>query len=1030
MAVQLKRTDEKLENQVKRYTYQADWYTREAKDYMQAANSGKLQAKILKASYNVRKDSYMSGNESHGIAHRLKFSYDNNPNSLARTFVNWAANEQTGQQLRLNGGIAAEAAAEKASLKNIAASAVHKAVFPIASNKDVQKVVGTIGKGALKLENGVHKVRTVTKKVTKPFDEVVTKPASMLLRGKISTEMYRAGQDNAAMEGVVKIGGFALNTVRDIHNFNLNNKSLEHKEKLKKLQRKQHKLLKKADKSYMNAVVSDLQANHLKTHGAEAPKATRKERKAAWRKVYMNYSPKTDGKEIIMLSKPEKPPDLQFKQKAKSFFTNDREYFKSAEHKKASKKYKLEKKAYRNEKKTLQKVTVKSEYFNELTGETTTVREKQYVKKSRAEAKLKPWEKGRLNTLVGASVTRLGGTALRKAFESDDNEAVKAAGKGVQFLYNEFTSKTPALKLAKRQKKADKKNKKVDKAAGKAEKYKSMLQFEEAKEKNAASKLKFERDKPEPKLKFNHESSEKVLKFERDRNANAAKKKSGDKKAAQKKAQKKSAQKKRNSVIFKNERTRVASKRLTMEAAKKTQIVMRSVGSKVGAGVVGVGLAMLLPIIFISLLFMGLSGDVAGASAAYLNDREGLIDYNNAMNELMWKWQSAINSQMNAYAAENTAEWQLVLNACSGGPVSNCPNIEGSEYVEDPNNVYNVKKVLYGGEKCGLSNYDITSLYAYFTVKYKEEGFGNWGSIESELGDFFDTYFVLHSNNDNDVVIDKEEEYVLDNHIDISCEIKGVTVTLPDGTEKTVPGPHDHTVEVEEHTQQTSDKKRYYYLYPKDEENPMTIQGYIKQELKKIGEKNEDGISEGEEHYALIMKSLGAHQVIDNPIIDAKTGTPIDWSYGSGGMFGTVGELYNVNEDSDETGVMPDYRYRQKNVNDITVSGSDKLECVAGGSGIITAKTSDSITVEYTSDNLKITYSCGSLLSEMTALSVGSPVISGTHLFCCNEIISAMHYTPPTLGIKAYDTELNSLINPYIVIMSKVYEEEDTEITE
>lgn len=1034
MANRLNRDEKKLENQIKHYTYQADWYTREAKEYLQAANNGKLQDKLLNASYDIRRDSYMSSDESHGIAHRLKFSYDNNPNSASRMFLDWASQEQQSTPIRTNGGISATAAMEDISLKHKVFSAAHKAIYPIASDKEVQKVMGVMGKGALKLENGAHAVGKTVGKVTKPFNETVKKPAAMLLRGKLTTDMYRAGQENAAMQGVVKVGGFALNVARDMHNFDLHNKSLEQKEKLKKLQRQRRNLMVQADKAYMNAVVSDLKADYLKARGTEAPKTTRKQRKAAWRKVYMNYSAEADGKERVMLSAPEKPKEIEFRQKAKSFFTNDREYFKSPEYKNASKKYKLQRKAYKKEKKTLQKVTVKSEEFNVLTGKTRTDKETQYVKKARKEAELKPWEKGRLNILVGAGVTRLGGTALRRTMESDDNEAVKAAGKGVQFIYDELTSKVPAAKQAKRQKKADRANKKIDKAAGKAERYKSKLQFHEAKEQNTASKLMFERDKPETRLKFERDKTETRLKFEcnkpetrlkfeRDRNAEATAKKAAEKKAAQKKTQKKSAQKKRNSKIFKNEQKRIATKRFTVQAAKKTQVVMRGIGSKVGVGVVGVGLAMLLPIIFISLLFMGLSGDTTGISVSYLNDREGLVDYNNAMNRLMWEWQSAINSKMSEYSANDTSEWQLVTKGCSGGPVTNCPSMTSSAYVENPDNVYKVVKNLYGGEKVGLSQYDIMSLYAYFTVKYRDAGFGEWNSVSSELGSFFNKYYVIDSK-DSDIVVDETKTIVLDRHTSISCVIKGIEVTLPDGTKKTVPGPHEHTFDVEEHKVTTTEKKRYYYLYPKNESNPMTIQRYIEEELKKIGEKNEDGISEGEEHYELLMKSLGAHQVIDNPVIDAATGKVMDWS-DNGRMFGTVGELYDTNELSEEEGVMRDYRYRQKRIDDLKISGSEKLECVAGGSGVITAKTSNSVEIEYTSDHLKITYTCDSSLSEMTALPVGSSVASGTHLFYSNILKSPMGDKDPSIRISAYDTECYSRINPLLVVSSRVYEEEE-----
>ncbi len=116
----------------------------------------------------------------------------------------------------------------------------------------------------------------------------------------------------------------------------------------------------------------------------------------------------------------------------------------------------------------------------------------------------------------------------------------------------------------------------------------------------------------------------------------------------------------------------------------------------------------------------GVTGGIVGA-ASYTADRKGLIDFNNDFNALMWQWQSSINDKMNSLAAEDTAEWELVLNPCSGGPIAGCEHVTGSDYVEDPENVYKVIKTLYRGDGGSISQYDITCLYAYFTVKYKDK---------------------------------------------------------------------------------------------------------------------------------------------------------------------------------------------------------------------------------------------------------------------------------------------------------------------
>ena len=202
-------------------------------------------------------------------------------------------------------------------------------------------------------------------------------------------------------------------------------------------------------------------------------------------------------------------------------------------------------------------------------------------------------------------------------------------------------------------------------------------------------------------------------------------------------------------------------------------------------------------------------------------------------------------------------------------------------------------------------------------------------------------------------------------------------------------------------------------MYDVDENNPMSIQKYIENELKSIGELNEDGVSEGELHYNMLMQSLGLHQVIDCAIYDVETGDAVNWSSLSR-KSGTYGAIYNLNENSTEEGVLPDYRYKQTTQNTVNIQKvSDKLDIVAGGNGVIISKSFDSIEIEYPSEQLIITYSSLGGTAGMTSLTIGDDVTSGTHLF-----YSVSDGGMATVQLTAYCTETDEYINPLLVIKS------------
>ena len=564
------------------------------------------------------------------------------------------------------------------------------------------------------------------------------------------------------------------------------------------------------------------------------------------------------------------------------------------------------------------------------------------------------------------------GALRNKAFNElsqSDNAAVQAAGKSANAAFSEFSR----MRASSLKKKNQLYEKRVNKARMKAEK--------------TGAKLEVEKNKSP----FSEKSS---------------------KKANKKKAQKKQLRKKRNAEMFK-QNMKKAAKKARDEIARKAADFIAGKGKFIALGVLGFIMMMMVPMIF-SMMMGGGGGTINNGAvigvATYTTDRKGLIDFNNQVNDLFWQWQSSINSKMDKLSSDDTDKWLLVLKACSGGPVSDCPNIESSDYTPDPDNVYKVIKHLYKGGDT-FSDYDITCLYAYFTVKYRDK---DWESFSSEFSSFFETYYELEVEEIKNII---DEEVTIDTHVNIDCEVSDN-------------GAHNHDTTTEEHTESTTDVLMCYYLRPKDPANPMTIKKYIDEQIKTIGEIKEGGKTEGELHYEMLMKSLGYHQVIDYPVLVADTGEKVDWS-GSGRKFGSFGEMYDVNEGSTIEGVQSDYRFRQKTQNSINISTTDdvsKLEAVAGGDGVVKNKTANYVEIEYPEENLIVKYSCkqrdsfhnfyDSVPTGMTTIAIGSPISSGEHLFYSTGSNMAMY---PGIEISAYCTETNEYINPLLVIRSKDY---------
>lgn len=830
-------------------------------------------------------------------------------------------------------------------------------------------------KGALKAESAALYTKDA-------FQHVIGDKAVNLAVNKARNEIYKAGQENAGMKALTVTAGTTYSAAMGLKRWGASRKEYLQQSKGIKLENKQVRLKNKVEKLEMkSAAAKETALTKALIAGAKEGgldiNISRAEKKKAWRQVYNGSkgdgylrSGKNIAKEEKWSNKHSGEPPLEKKSATKIDKRID----------------KLDKKEFKNAKKLYKTKVVKQEYVNDLTGEKLVRRERVVDTSRKKRPKVKKPDSLAYMAVAG-SVKKLGRKAMSE-LATDDNAGASALGKALQFTASEMSRSKQQLARQ--------------------------------------SKLKFEKKQEKAKLKMDSARSEKLM-LEKERAAGKTEPPSKKaKKENQKQARKKSSQKKRNAEAFK-ERAKKAAKKAKEKAASAVKEFFASKAKFIGAAALVGVMILLLPIMMLSML--GGGGGGAGAdgaiigTATYTNDRKGLIKFNDDFNKQMWKWQKNINDIMTSNKSGDTEEWEWVLNACSGGPISSCEHIEGSDYEVSPDNVYNVKKTLYGGEKCGFSSYDITCIYAYFTVKYKDK---DWKSVSDEFGNFFANYFEVASK-DGDTLIDISGSKMLDVHVTMSCEKKPNPPAYDDKGKPVNTGFHyEHHGHPEAHNVDVTKVIRYCYLYPKAEYS--NIREYIQDLVKQIGkeggdnvndygiEVNEDGKTEGELHYEFLLESLGLHQVVNFPALDG-SGEPIDWST-LGGKFGTVTELYNVNEGTEHPA---DYAYREKSEKieyiDIPFDG-DRLECVAGGSGVVKSKTSDSVTIEYPEEKLVITYTgSGGSVRSLTTLSTGSKVEDGTHLFYCDKNGSEN----PSLRVTAHDTELDKDINPLLVIQSKIH---------
>ena len=652
---------------------------------------------------------------------------------------------------------------------------------------------------------------------------------------------------------------------------------------------------------------------------------------------------------------------------------------------KASKADVLAAKEFKAAKQVYHTKLVKEKVFNTATGRTQT-KYRRVIDKSRKKVQ-KPKKPD--DFLVSASKMGMGALGNKAAMElaNSDDVGTQAMGRGLQFGMSELSKAN--------QKRAMQSKLKFDRKMSKAQ----------MKMEKAHNELQVEKSKPEqPKLK-----------------------------KKDKKAMKKAAAKNRNAKQFKENLKKKAKAIKEKATAKAKELVKKKMLPAligIGGGVVIILLVMMLPI-----LLLGGNTDTGAVIgvASYTTDRATLIELNTEYQNLVWEWQQEFNDKVNEQNGEDTAEWELILSACFPVHTSGCPNAaeamgraaaEHAAAVANgtcpPGNVYKVIKNLGAGDTI-VPTCDMRYIYAYYTVKYRDEP---WPSIEDEFGDFFKKYYEFKEVTPPYVDYHNSKQ-LIDVHTHESCTIKE--------------GKHTHSTEETEHYEEVIKKIKYYRHQPKTGDDPYTIEEYILDQVKNIGEKDKDGVSEGQKHYEMLLESLGLTQVVSYPVYYPSTGEPMDWSEDDEVIcFGEIAEFIDINtlipEEQRDPNALEDYRFLQLGPVDTNLTlpwVMETIQIVAGGYGVITEKTDTSVTIHYEEDNLSVRYEgvartdvaeTSPQISGMTTLEVGDKVEEGTHLFY-NEpfFIENWGDVEASLRLTTYDTEVGEYINPFYVVQSRIH---------
>lgn len=401
------------------------------------------------------------------------------------------------------------------------------------------------------------------------------------------------------------------------------------------------------------------------------------------------------------------------------------------------------------------------------------------------------------------------------------------------------------------------------------------------------------------------------------------------KKANKKKAQKKRLRKKRNAEMFK-QNMKKAAKKARDEIARKAADFIAGKGKFIALGVLGFILMMMAPMIFLMMMGGGGGGVLGGATAlsVYPVDNKTLTDSLLSYNDELDDFYEECVTYVQGLQAEN------------GRTIS-------------------TKDKIYGGVSFNFSGikatfrYDIFKLASYLSAKYRND----WSSAQEECRQLVRMLFKIDCVEENGDHIHREWEAQIGSTRDGDPIYTTMTMDIYN-----------------------------FYIYPKD---GVSIDEFITEQLSNMGEVTEDGKTNYELHYELLMESDGGHQ---------KIGTPLPG--------------FDYWTRSSQTSIYEHIPPNQQDTFDncIGIACGSGQSVTAGGDGVITSIGDNSITVEY--EDFVVTY-YGDVSS--TQLGKGSVVSDGDILFTTAEV-SEDSENPYNLQISVYDNSVSSYVNPAFVM--------------
>lgn len=401
------------------------------------------------------------------------------------------------------------------------------------------------------------------------------------------------------------------------------------------------------------------------------------------------------------------------------------------------------------------------------------------------------------------------------------------------------------------------------------------------------------------------------------------------KKANKKKAQKKQLRKKRNAEMFK-QNMKKAVKKARDEIARKAADFIAGKGKFIALGVLGFILMMMAPMIFLMMMGGGGGGVLGGATAlsVYPVDNKTLTD------SLL-----SYNDELDDFY-EECVTYVQGLQADKGRTIS------------PSDKIYNGVTYNFAGIKAEF-RYDIFKLASYLSARYRND----WSSAQEECRQLVRLLFKI--------------DCVEENGDHIHNEWTAQVGATKDGD------PIYATLSMDIYN---------FYIYPK-----VSIDEFITEQLSNMGEVTEDGKTNYELHYELLMESDGGHQ---------KLGTPLPG--------------FDYWTRSSQTSIYEHIPPNQQNTIDncIGIACGSGQSVTAGGDGVITSIGDNSITVEY--EDFVVTY-YGNVSS--TQLGRGSVVSDGDILFTtADEVLSDGSESPYNLQISVYDNSVGSYVNPAFVM--------------